>query len=82
MDDELQTRKIQQLKQELETLFQEFEKRRAQNPGYLWDQLFKWSQSRFSLEGQELSVSMMIELHGDLVDELAETMHASDEMKI
>ena len=82
VDDEIQTRKIQQLKQEFETLCQEFEKRRAQNPEYLWDQLLKFAQSRFSLEGQELTVSMMIEPHGDLVDELAETMHASEEMKI
>ena len=82
VDDELQTRKIQQLKQELETLCQEFEKRRAQNPEYLWDHLLKFAQSQFSLEGQELTVSMMIEPHGDLVDELAETMHASEEKKI
>ncbi len=82
VDDELQTRKIQQLKQEFETLCQEFEKRRAQNPEYLWEQLLTFAQSRFSLEGQELTVSMMIEPHGDLVDELAETMHASEEMKI
>ena len=82
VDDELQNRKIQQLEQELETLCQEFEKRRAQNPEYLWDQLLKFAQSRFYLEGQELTVSMMIEPHGDLVDELAETMHASEEMKI
>ena len=82
VDDEIQTRKIQQLEQELETLCQEFAKRRTQNPEYLWDKLFKWVQSRFSLEGQELTVSMMIEPHGDLVDELAETMHASEEMKI
>ena len=82
VDDELQTSKIQQLKQEFETLCQEFEKRRAQNPEYLWDQLLTFVQSRFSLEGQELTVSMMIEPHGDLVDELAETMHASEEMKI
>ena len=41
-----------------------------------------FAQSRFSLEGQELTVSMMIEPHGDLVDELEETMHASEEMKI
>ena len=72
VEDELQTRKIQQLKQELETLFQEFEKRRAQNPEYLWEQLLTFAQSRFSLEGQELTVSMMIEPHGDLVDELAD----------
>ena len=82
VDDELQTRKIQQLKQELETLCKEFEKRLAQNPEFLWDQLLKFAQSHFSLEGQELTVSMMIEPHGDLVDELAENMHASEEMKI
>jgi hypothetical protein len=82
VDNEIQTRKIQQLKQEFETLCQEFEKRRAQNPEYLWDQLLEFAQSCFSLEGQELTVSMMIEPHGDLVDELAETMHASEEMKI
>ncbi|MCH2293297.1 MAG: hypothetical protein MK439_12275, partial [SAR324 cluster bacterium] len=80
VDDQIQTRKIQQLEQDLETLCQEFEKRRSQNPEYLWDQLLTFAQSGFSLEGQELTVSMMIEPHGDLVDELADTMHAVEEM--
>ncbi len=39
-----------------------------------WDQLIKWSETRLSLEGQELMVSLVIEPHGTLVDDLADNM--------
>lgn len=39
-----------------------------------WDALFEWGEQNLSLEGQEMLVSLLIEPHGDLVDELADTM--------
>lgn len=39
-----------------------------------WDTLFEWGEENLSVEGQEMLVSLLIEPHGDLVDELADTM--------
>lgn len=39
-----------------------------------WDALYRWGEETLSLEGQEMLVSLLIEPHGDLVDELADTM--------
>ena len=39
-----------------------------------WDMLYRWSEDELSLEGQEMLVSLLIEPHGPLVDDLAETM--------
>jgi len=36
-----------------------------------WDRLYKWGEETLSLEGQELLVSLMLEPHGALVDDLA-----------
>lgn len=35
-----------------------------------WDQLYLWGADRLSLEGQEMLVSLLIEPHGHMVDEL------------
>lgn len=39
-----------------------------------WDALYRWGEDTLSPEGQEMLVSLLIEPHGDLVDELADTM--------
>ncbi len=39
-----------------------------------WDALYRWAEDALSLEGQEMLVSLLIESHGDLVDDLADTM--------
>ncbi|HJO46295.1 MAG TPA: hypothetical protein QF683_16750 [SAR324 cluster bacterium] len=82
VDDEEQTRKIEQLEHELKQLDQEFFRLRSLESDYLWEKIYQYSHSNFSLEGQELVVSLMIEPHGVLVDELAETMHSSEKMKL
>ena len=41
---------------------------------YPWNNLVQWSERELSLEGQELVVSLVIEPHGELVDELSDTM--------
>jgi len=43
-----------------------------------FDSLYRWAEAVLGLEAQELLVSLLIEPHGDLVDDLAETM-ACDE---
>lgn len=43
-----------------------------------WDALFRFAEDHFSLEGQEACVSLMLEPHGGLIDELGETMKADE----
>lgn len=42
-----------------------------------WDALFRWAETRLSLEGQELLVSLLLEPHGVLIDDLAVGMVAN-----
>lgn len=39
-----------------------------------WDQLYRWAEQALSIEGQEMLVSLLIEPHGRIVDDLAEAM--------
>lgn len=43
-----------------------------------WDSLVQWSEAHCSLQGQEMLVSIMLELYPELVDELEE-FHCADE---
>ncbi len=43
-----------------------------------WEGLMIWAEDVLSVEGQELLVSLMLEPHGDLVDDLAEDMGADE----
>ena len=40
-----------------------------------WDYLYKLSEHKFSVEGQELLVSLLLEPYRELVDELGEALH-------
>ena len=71
--DSRQRNRIRALEKDLENL-----ERYAESPQwsmqYPWDALVTWSERTLSLEGQELAVTLVIEPHGDLVDDLAHTM--------
>ena len=43
-----------------------------------WNELYQWAVSNLTLEGQEALCSLMIEPHGDLVDDLAGKMAAEE----
>lgn len=43
-----------------------------------FDMLYRWAETALGLEAQEMLVSLLIEPHGDLIDDLADTM-ACDE---
>lgn len=46
-----------------------------------WDQLYRWTETTLSIEGQEMTASLLTEPHGALVDDLAESM-AVDEASV
>ncbi len=44
-----------------------------------WDALWLWAEDALSLEGQEVLLALMLEPHGELVDELSQTMAADED---
>ncbi|AZO42961.1 hypothetical protein EJ076_18605 [Mesorhizobium sp. M7D.F.Ca.US.005.01.1.1] len=56
----------------------------AENFDYLlaglqpWDALYRFAEERLSMEGQEACVSLILEPHGALIDDLGETMKADE----
>jgi hypothetical protein len=43
-----------------------------------WDSIYRWGEANLSLEGQEQLVSLLLEDHGDLIDDLASGMAADE----
>ena len=43
-----------------------------------WDQIYRWGEANLSLEGQEQLVSLLLEDHGYLIDDLAAGMAADE----
>ncbi len=43
-----------------------------------WDALYRFAEAGLTLEGQEAAVSLILEPHGGLIDDLAETMAADE----
>jgi hypothetical protein len=71
--DERQMTRIIRLRGDLATLHrQELAEARP------WDALYCWAEGALSLEGQEMLVSLMLEPHGALIDDLAEQMDADE----
>lgn len=48
------------------------------SPAYPWDTIYRWTETELSLEARELIVSLLIECHGALVDDL-ESLYRIDE---
>jgi hypothetical protein len=77
--DPRQSAAIAALRKELEIL-------RREAPAILtgqarpWDALYRFAEERLSLEGQEACVSLLLEPHGALIDDLAETMRADESL--
>jgi hypothetical protein len=44
-----------------------------------WDRLYRWAEDNQSLEGQECTVSLLLEPHGALVDDLCDDMAADED---
>lgn len=77
--DRRQHRRIEKLKTDLERIAARIAAGALAQPAP-WDALINWSQKALSMEGQELLVTLVLEPHGDLVDDLAGQM-AVDESR-
>jgi hypothetical protein len=78
-EDRRQAARIVDLTRDLQQLASRVDTGRLDSPRP-WDGLYRWAEQSLSLEGQEFLVSLLLEIHGDLVDDLADGM-AEDEEK-
>ncbi|WP_432472128.1 hypothetical protein [Amphritea sp. HPY] len=72
-EDEWQTANNQQVLKDLAAI-----KQQTATDFSSWDELLQWSEKNCSLQGQEMLVSVMLELYPELVDDL-EDYHAAEE---
>jgi hypothetical protein len=43
-----------------------------------WDAIYRWAERELTLEGQEFAITLLLEPHGALIDDLAEEMSADE----
>ena len=76
VEDDVQTSRIHILRGELKKLMKWKLTPDIENP---WDQKFQRAMKNFSLEGQEILVSILMELYPEIVDPLAEELSSAPE---
>ncbi|MGE3693519.1 MAG: hypothetical protein AB7F98_19255 [Novosphingobium sp.] len=47
-----------------------------------WDELWQWGEASLTVEGQEALLSLMLEPHGQLIDDLGATMSAEESIAV
>ena len=77
VEDQLQTARILQTREDLKLLSNWFADEENLKQPFLWQRILHFAEINFSLEGQELTVSLLLEPHGELVDDLADDMQTS-----
>ena len=82
VEDKLQKARITRLREDLESLIKWTREDGNLHQPFPWESLYCFANTNFSLEGQELAVSLMLEPHGELVDDLSDHMHSSYELRL
>ncbi|MDG1861476.1 MAG: hypothetical protein P8J49_07770, partial [SAR324 cluster bacterium] len=77
VEDEQQTSRIIKTRKDLKQLSNWFANEENIKQPLIWERILRFAEANFSLEGQELTVSLLLESHGKLVDELADDMQTS-----
>ena len=79
--DEVQSARISLLTDEIQALRMWCEDESNIYRPYPWNGIYQYVEDNFSLECQEMVVSLIIEPHGSIVDDLADTMSTSSSPK-
>ena len=82
VEDQLQTTRILKTRKDLKLLTNWFADEKNLKQPFLWKRILRFAESNFSLEGEELTVSLLLEPHGELVDDLADDMQTSIEIEL
>ena len=75
----IQAERIRVLNADLEALHTRSRQLHDVSAADLWDRIWLFAETKLSLECQELTAALLIEPHGELVDDLAETMAVDEE---
>jgi hypothetical protein len=78
VEDDIQSERISCLTDEIQALRLWCENESNILRPYPWNGIYQYVEDNFSLECQEMVVSLIIEPHGSLVDDLAETMSTNE----
>ena len=78
-DHPLQQAKLADLRADLDRLWQHVSVPDVWSGSMPWDRLWRWGEKDLSFEGQEALVGLLLEPHGDAIDDLAEAMDADEE---
>jgi len=81
VEDPVQQARIEVLRQEIDTLAERINHSSLGEDVRPWQTLNNFA-ANFSLEGQELVVSLLIEVNGELVDDLAESMYDEESWRL
>jgi len=82
VENKKQNFKIKKTKDEINQLIKWCEFEKNLKGSFLWSRILNFVETNFSLETQELIVSVLLEIHGEIVDELENSMEASEILKL
>lgn len=74
----IQIAKLADLRADLARIADQLQTWETENKPQPWDALWRWGETELSLEGQEALLALVLEPHGDLIDDLADNMAASE----
>lgn len=78
-DDPIQSPRIPMLANDLRRLWQFTEAASLFAQPKPWNAIYRWAEQELSLEGQEFTVTLLLEPHGALIDDLAAEMAADEQ---
>ena len=82
VEDKVQTNRILKTRNDLKQLSDWLAVEKNLEQPFLWERVLRFAERNFSLEGQELTVSLLLEPHGELVDDLADDMQTSEFLEL
>ena len=82
VEDKKQNFKIKKTKDEIKLLINWCAIEKNVSESFLWKRILNLAESKYSLETQELIVSVLLETYGEMIDELADNMENSVDLKL
>jgi hypothetical protein len=76
--DEVQSERIGELLEDLDTVSADFTPDDVLKATRPWNRLYEWGERSLTMEGQEYLVTLLLEPHGDKIDVLADRMWADE----
>tara|TARA_B100000700_G_scaffold322880_1_gene425377 strand:+ start:672 stop:2372 length:1701 start_codon:yes stop_codon:yes gene_type:complete len=82
VEDKKQNLKIKKSKEEISLLNKWCSIKKNIKDHFLWERILCFVEENYSMETQELIVSILLEIHGEIIDELENIMNTSEDLKL